>query len=444
MPERLKVGDHGERVRQLQTLLVYLKCLDYASISGVFDSATEDAVRAFQETSMGVQPSGEVDEATWRSLTDGVPAMPTLDIGSTGDVVQRLQRALNAYRVEAPDIPELTVDGNYGPRTKFAVEMFQEAQGVTVDGICGPQTWTVPLGTAGMTLASLSAAYLDPDPGSSGAAEPSPPHEDRDPADPHQLLLTMGDEKVVIEVDPTEDQVQALLDALARDSDAASHPSPPVPSPAAAPAPAPPSPAPRRLGPVLLGPPLAGAAPGGTDYDRRLREAIDGVVKRGRMVFNPPETMHLGAASRVEVRITRSTELDDVITSDLRGAAPPQLETIPTSVYMGVSLQGAGFDVAAFSDEEQVVTDSDATTWEYEVVARKRGTQTLVLSVSLRIPVAGEPDRRRSVPVLERRIEVEVTKLELVGAFAKSNWQWIAGTVIGLAGAIAAWETLIR
>jgi hypothetical protein len=421
---------------------VYQKVLHFGSVNGVFDEETADAVRSVQ-MSAALEPTGEVDEATWRCLSDGVPPMPTLTIGSMGEAVEGLQSALNEYRAVEPKIPQLTVDGVFGPHTELAVRTYQAERGLAVDGIVGPQTWTVPLGTAGMTLASLSAAYLDPYPGSSGAAEPSPPHEDRDPADSHQLLLRMGDEKVVIEVDPSEDQVQALIDALTRDSDAAVHPSPPVPSPEAAPAPAPPSPAPRRLGPVLLGPPLAGAAPGGTDYDRRLREAIEGVVKSGRMAFNPPETMHLGEAVRVEVRITRSTELDDILTTDLRGAAPPQLESIPTSVYMGVSLQGAGFDVRAFSDEEQVVTDSDATTWEYEVVARKRGPQTLVLSVGLRIPVAGEPDRRRSVPVLERRIEVQVTRLELVGAFAKNNWQWIVGTVVGLGGAITAWIKLV-
>ena len=38
-------------------------------------------------------------------------------------------------------IPNLVVDGNYGPNTKSAVQSFQICQRLTADGVLGKITW---------------------------------------------------------------------------------------------------------------------------------------------------------------------------------------------------------------------------------------------------------------------------------------------------------------
>jgi peptidoglycan hydrolase-like protein with peptidoglycan-binding domain len=62
---------------------------------------------------------------------------PTLRAGSTGPAVRRLQRALR----RTPDL-SLVVDGVFGSRTDAAVRLFQGTQGLAVDGIVGPATWS--------------------------------------------------------------------------------------------------------------------------------------------------------------------------------------------------------------------------------------------------------------------------------------------------------------
>jgi Putative peptidoglycan binding domain/D-alanyl-D-alanine carboxypeptidase len=62
-------------------------------------------------------------------------ARPTLKKGAKGDAVSVLQQRLNAHGAT------LTVDGDFGPNTDKAVRAFQQAKGLTVDGICGPKTW---------------------------------------------------------------------------------------------------------------------------------------------------------------------------------------------------------------------------------------------------------------------------------------------------------------
>lgn len=57
-----------------------------------------------------------------------------LEEGDNGPRVESLQRALNANGAS------LTVDGAFGPATDAAVRAFQRANGLTADGIAGPDT----------------------------------------------------------------------------------------------------------------------------------------------------------------------------------------------------------------------------------------------------------------------------------------------------------------
>jgi RHS repeat-associated protein len=65
------------------------------------------------------------------------PVRRVLRYGSRGADVEALQLRLNTHGAR----PSLSVDGNFGPRTRQAVINFQRARGLKVDGIVGPQTW---------------------------------------------------------------------------------------------------------------------------------------------------------------------------------------------------------------------------------------------------------------------------------------------------------------
>jgi peptidoglycan hydrolase-like protein with peptidoglycan-binding domain len=63
-------------------------------------------------------------------------AEPTLQKGATGEAVRELQIALE----ETGSNPG-AIDGVFGAQTEAAVKAFQQARGITADGIVGPITW---------------------------------------------------------------------------------------------------------------------------------------------------------------------------------------------------------------------------------------------------------------------------------------------------------------
>jgi peptidoglycan hydrolase-like protein with peptidoglycan-binding domain len=70
-----------------------------------------------------------------RSFISGEKVMATLRRGSTGPEVTALQRRLRELGFDPNGI-----DGQFGPGTEAAVKAFQQANGLTVDGIVGPNT----------------------------------------------------------------------------------------------------------------------------------------------------------------------------------------------------------------------------------------------------------------------------------------------------------------
>jgi hypothetical protein len=90
------------------------------------------------------------------SVLSEISFPPTLARGSKGSVVSALQTALKRFDVPNSPTDPGPIDGDFGPRTESAVRAYQSQQNITVDGVVGHQTWWVPAGAAGATLASLA------------------------------------------------------------------------------------------------------------------------------------------------------------------------------------------------------------------------------------------------------------------------------------------------
>jgi len=132
----LRNGSTDPAVRDLQEAL---KALGYnpGPIDGVFGATTEAAVTAFQQAK-GISADGVVGKVTWINIDEADQSEPVLKVGSTGLPVRRAQKRMSLVGYDVG-----SVDGRYGTATKGAVKKLQQQRGLAIDGVVGPQTWSI-------------------------------------------------------------------------------------------------------------------------------------------------------------------------------------------------------------------------------------------------------------------------------------------------------------
>lgn len=158
----LRYGDTGDDVKNMQVKLIELGYLS-GSATGRFRSDTRKAVKLFQEKN-SVTADGIAGKKTLALLYGSNPVAKnpgqttivtadetsgSLKVGSTGDAVRTLQARLIELKYLTG-----SADGSFGEKTAAALRSFQQANGLTVDGVAGDKTLaalyntsTTPTGT---------------------------------------------------------------------------------------------------------------------------------------------------------------------------------------------------------------------------------------------------------------------------------------------------------
>jgi peptidoglycan hydrolase-like protein with peptidoglycan-binding domain len=133
----LKAGRRGPAVEAAQCLL-RRQHFSKAALTGRFDRQTVAGVRKAQQK-LGLKVTGKLTRPTWAALL-ARGSRPVLKVGSTGETVRRLQRALTASGKRTP------VDGVYSTRTARSVARFQRQHGLPATGVVTAEVWEVFLG----------------------------------------------------------------------------------------------------------------------------------------------------------------------------------------------------------------------------------------------------------------------------------------------------------
>ena len=182
----LRLGDVGEDVRTIQRQLNRIG-QNYPGVTprltddGVFGLSTESAVKSFQRI-FNLTTDGIVGKGTWyriKSIFNAVKGLAelegeglsyseidrsfpeTLSPGDSGFNVRYIQYYLAFLAVFNDAYLPLEIDGVYGTATEEAVRAFQRANGLTVDGIVGRETWNAIISEYDRTFASISNDYAD-------------------------------------------------------------------------------------------------------------------------------------------------------------------------------------------------------------------------------------------------------------------------------------------
>ena len=130
-------------------------------VDGIFGAQTEASVRRFQEI-FNLTADGIVGRATWYALVRLYTAVTNLselrsqgqrfyanswattdpiEQGDTGIKVEHLQYMLSVLAAYIPEIPQVSIDGNFGPATRNAVIAAQRRFGLPQTGVVNFETW---------------------------------------------------------------------------------------------------------------------------------------------------------------------------------------------------------------------------------------------------------------------------------------------------------------
>jgi len=161
----LREGSSGEPVRTLQ---VYLNRIsgdfwmpNVGRPDGVFGRSTRESVIAFQRI-FNLVPDGVVGRITWYQLVriyvavkklaelnsegkrigiGNTPPTAVISLNARGENVVELQFLINYISQFYSSIPYVPQDGVFRQATRQSVIAFQNAFGLTADGVVGPATW---------------------------------------------------------------------------------------------------------------------------------------------------------------------------------------------------------------------------------------------------------------------------------------------------------------
>ncbi len=132
-----------------------------SSVDGIFGAQTEAAIRKFQEV-FNLDSDGIVGRATWYALVRYYIAVTNMaelrsqgqkfynnswattnpiDQGDRGIKVEHLQYMLAVLSQYIPEIPDVKVDGIFGPATRNAVIAAQRRFGLPMTGVVDYDTW---------------------------------------------------------------------------------------------------------------------------------------------------------------------------------------------------------------------------------------------------------------------------------------------------------------
>lgn len=156
--EKDLVGNTEMANPRVEEIQITLTSLGYytGTKDGRMGQKTREAIKDFQE-SIGVKPTGYIDEITLRQIEDtrrareqkelekiyssvevrrAFPEKSTSLVSGSKWTVRDIQAALKNAGFDPGSI-----DGKLGPRTQQAIKEFQRTKGLKIDGKVGLQTW---------------------------------------------------------------------------------------------------------------------------------------------------------------------------------------------------------------------------------------------------------------------------------------------------------------
>lgn len=180
----LRRGTFSEDVRTIKRQLNrigrnYPAIPQITDLSAAYDIETENAVKEFQRI-FNLTPDGVVGKSTWYKIkqiytgvkglseliSEGITISETqreypevLQYGDSGIGVSTVQYYLAFLGYFIPQLPPITITGNFDEQTRDAVYAFQDYTGLSVTGIVDRNTWNNLVQLYNLLISNLPENY---------------------------------------------------------------------------------------------------------------------------------------------------------------------------------------------------------------------------------------------------------------------------------------------
>jgi hypothetical protein len=170
--------------------------------------------------------------------------------------------------------------------------------------------------------------------------------------------------------------------------------------------------------------------------DELLTTSIDN-LKKGNLAYSTPEKMNVTQTQRVVASIGSAALSTEALRVQLPAGKTRAVEetATPISPRMKMTLKSADFDITSLSSDEQSVGGATPTTWAWDIIPKHSGTLHLHLAAIVEMK-----DLFRDFTAIDRDVIVQVSPVDAVSDFVKTNWQWMIATLTALGG--ATWKLL--
>ena len=163
----------------------------------------------------------------------------------------------------------------------------------------------------------------------------------------------------------------------------------------------------------------------------RTLSAVDQAIERlewANAAFNAPETMLRRKSYVVKMRLSEEKSLEE-LQQELGVGGQSGGAHIHVSNRMEARLTGGTFKIQANEPEVQAVGSNGTVAWSWNVEAQEPGQQSLHLTLSAFINVAGT-ETPTVVRTYDQDVIVKVTAGDSVRTFVTGNWQWLWATLL--------------
>jgi hypothetical protein len=157
---------------------------------------------------------------------------------------------------------------------------------------------------------------------------------------------------------------------------------------------------------------------------------------KGWIVYSVPEKMKVAKSYSIKVRISKKKnsqnkaililgDYNDDAINNSNYTSVATIEDIKVSGEMKAELRGDNdlFNISSLSTEIQSIDDVDYTEWEWSVVPKKSGENSLKLVIKLK-------DLNKDIIVFNKNIIIKKNVTVAVEGFFDKYWQWFMTTII--------------